>query len=251
MDSEGLLKESFGLNSYESRVYLVLLKGSMNASEIAQESGVPQSRTYDTLRELGRKGFVSEREGVYAAVKPSTALRARMARFRAEFGAQQAAREGAMKEILEETEELTSRAHDSAEPVMLRGIDSIGAAFLEVLRSSDEVILVVRKGLRTSAEFLSYVRDAEKVKTRIRVLVPKNARLSARELGEAKRLGLEVRRSSAAFLDVMVGDSDDVIIGVPAKGEDESFRAVGIWMKDRSFSAALRSTLEGLRLEES
>ncbi len=241
MESERLLKEAFGLNTYEAKVYLALLKQGMRAIEAAQASGVPQSRTYDTLRALEQKGFVSEAGPIFHAVKPSTALRARVAKFSADFGAEQSARHDAMKRIIAETEPLYGSGVGGGEPAMLRGMDAIAGAFLEVLRSSDDVFIVARKGLKASAEFLEYLKTSESLNTKVRILVPKSARLSKHEVQEASRLGLDVRRSQAALLDMMVGDSGDVIIGVPAAGE-EPFRAVGIWLKDKSFSAALLST---------
>ncbi len=246
MESEELLKRAFGLTSYEARAYLALVRARMNAAEVARVSGVPQSRTYDTLRALAQKGFAVESGGVYRAVKPSTALRARLARFSADFGASQAEREDALKRIVEEAEATPAAVQKQRDPEMLRGIDSIGGAFLDVLRSSDDVFLVIRKGMKASAEFLGYVRASEKLDTRIRVLVPQTIELSRGDAAEAKRLGLEVRRSSAALLDMMVGNSEDVIIGVPAHGEDSSFGAVAVWVKDQSFSTSLRSTLEHL-----
>jgi len=249
VESEGLLREAFGLNSYEARIYLALTKGGMRAAEVALASGVPQSRTYDTLRELAQKGFVTEAEGVYAAVRPSAALRVRMAKLGRDFEAQQSVRDVAMKRIVAETEPSFGGSGRAGDPVMLRGMDSIAAAFMDVLGSSRDVFLVVRKGLRASDEFLGFVGAADRRKTRVRVLAPESARLSKADVKEATRLGLQVRRTPAAFLDIMVGDSDDVILGVPAKGEEEAFRAVAVRIRDESFSTALRSTFKAIWAE--
>uniref|UniRef100_UPI0025FBF5B6 TrmB family transcriptional regulator n=1 Tax=Thermococcus sp. TaxID=35749 RepID=UPI0025FBF5B6 len=60
---EGRLKE-FGLNEYEVRAYLALIKnGPLTAGELAALSGVPQPRIYDVVRTLMAKGFVITSQG--------------------------------------------------------------------------------------------------------------------------------------------------------------------------------------------
>jgi len=51
--------ELLGINKYEARAYEALLQlGKASAPEIAQESGVPYGRIYDTLNSLVSKGLV-------------------------------------------------------------------------------------------------------------------------------------------------------------------------------------------------
>ncbi|WP_048151339.1 TrmB family transcriptional regulator [Palaeococcus ferrophilus] len=57
------LKE-FGLNEYEVRAYLTLIKnGPLTAGELAALSKVPQPRIYDVIRTLMAKGFVTTSQG--------------------------------------------------------------------------------------------------------------------------------------------------------------------------------------------
>lgn len=69
------LKDYFGLNIYETKVWLALIKkGIASAGEIAVISGVPRSRTYDVLESLEKQGFAIQKIGKpvkYIAVKPS------------------------------------------------------------------------------------------------------------------------------------------------------------------------------------
>jgi len=61
------LKE-MGLNTYEAKVYLALLKKNpATGYEISKESSVPQARAYDTLKALETRGIVAA-----AAGKPVT-----------------------------------------------------------------------------------------------------------------------------------------------------------------------------------
>jgi len=68
------IKEYFGLNIYETKVWLALLgKGVASAGEIAEISRVPRSRTYDVLESLEKQGFALMKLGKpvkYIAVKP-------------------------------------------------------------------------------------------------------------------------------------------------------------------------------------
>ncbi|MFA6023422.1 MAG: helix-turn-helix domain-containing protein [Candidatus Pacearchaeota archaeon] len=68
------IKDYFGLNIYETKVWLALLnKGIASAGEIAELSGVPRSRTYDVLESLEKNGFAMQKIGKpvkYFAIKP-------------------------------------------------------------------------------------------------------------------------------------------------------------------------------------
>ncbi|GGL24585.1 ArsR family transcriptional regulator [Halarchaeum grantii] len=70
--------EGFDLGEYEIAAYLAVLEhGEMTASEIADETDVPQPRVYDTVRSLSDRGLVELRESrpmVVVAVDPDEAF---------------------------------------------------------------------------------------------------------------------------------------------------------------------------------
>jgi len=72
------IKDYFGLNVYETKVWLALLsKGIASAGEVAEISGVPRSRTYDVLEGLEKRGFAIIKLGKpvkYLGVKPKMIL---------------------------------------------------------------------------------------------------------------------------------------------------------------------------------
>src|SRR3989338_3816348 len=72
------IKDYFGLNIYETKVWMALLgKGVASAGEIAEASGVPRSRTYDVLESIEKQGFAISKIGKpakYIAVKPGIIL---------------------------------------------------------------------------------------------------------------------------------------------------------------------------------
>jgi len=75
--------KTLGLNLYESRAYLALVKGKeLTAKGVGQSSLIPQSRTYDVLESLSRKGFALATPAsptTYLPVPPSKILDARYA----------------------------------------------------------------------------------------------------------------------------------------------------------------------------
>ncbi len=72
------IKDYFGLNVYETKVWLALLsKGVASAGEVAEISRVPRSRTYDVLESLEKRGFAIVKLGKpvkYLGVKPDMIL---------------------------------------------------------------------------------------------------------------------------------------------------------------------------------
>ena len=66
--------KDFGLNSYESKLWIALLsRGVSTAGELSYISNVPRSRAYDVLESLEKKGFIIVKVGKpikYLAVTP-------------------------------------------------------------------------------------------------------------------------------------------------------------------------------------
>jgi len=72
------IRDYFGLNLYETKVWLALLsKGVVSAGDVAKISKVPRSRTYDILESLEKKGFAIaklEKPVRYIGIKPKIIL---------------------------------------------------------------------------------------------------------------------------------------------------------------------------------
>lgn len=71
--------KALGLNLYESRAYIALLSAKeLTAKGVGQSALIPQSRTYDVLESLARKGFALATPAApttYVPVSPSKILR--------------------------------------------------------------------------------------------------------------------------------------------------------------------------------
>ena len=70
--------KEFGLNSYESKVWVALLsRGVSTAGELSDIANVPRSRSYDVLESLEKKGFIVMKLGKpiqFVALKPSEVI---------------------------------------------------------------------------------------------------------------------------------------------------------------------------------
>lgn len=73
-----ILRENVGMSEYEAKVYLALIRGgTQTMTELAETSGVPKQRVYDTVDELRDDGFVEVIDDYPQkahAVDPSEAL---------------------------------------------------------------------------------------------------------------------------------------------------------------------------------
>jgi sugar-specific transcriptional regulator TrmB len=243
--AERYLKESFGLTSYEARAYLALLRSALKPKDVSSAAGIPMPRVYDTLRGLEEKGFVRKEADLYASVEPGLALQARLLGRRRELEesyASMAEAKDALARILARAP--GSRAPGAREPVVLKGIDSIVAAFLDAVGRSDDVIIAVRKALRVKGAFRAYLESFPTTGKRIRLLLPASSRLADPDKKFLSGIGIEVKSYSNPMLDMMVADETDVIVGVPDRSSDEPFSAIGLWIQNHAFAKSLRAALE-------
>ena len=72
------LAKKLGLNEYESRAYLSMLRlGTAEASAVSKSASIPRARVYDVLTSLEKRGFIEKKPSkpvAYVAVAPSKAF---------------------------------------------------------------------------------------------------------------------------------------------------------------------------------
>jgi sugar-specific transcriptional regulator TrmB len=71
--------QRIGFTQYEAKIYIALTRaGALNGNEISQASGVPSSKTYETVRKLVTKGavaaFAEEAGTKYVALPPAQVI---------------------------------------------------------------------------------------------------------------------------------------------------------------------------------
>lgn len=145
------IKEYFGLNIYETKVWLALLgKGIASAGEIASISGVPRSRTYDVLESLEKKGFAIvrlEKPVKYLGIKPKIMLEKLRKNIRREAedrmislsGIKETEEFEALEELYKKGESPVKRENVST---ALRGRANISNYLKEIIDNAKEEVIV-------------------------------------------------------------------------------------------------------------
>ncbi len=245
------VRHFFGLNIYESKVWLALLnKGAATAGEIAELSGVPRSRTYDVLEGLEKQGFAISKLGKpikYLAVKPAMVL--------------EKIRNNLTNEVKERESQLgkikTTQEYKDLELLHKQGIEPVKAEELSsALRSrslihsylrdmignaNKEVILVTTPtALARKMKILRNVlSQARKHGVKIRIGAAGNdgeIKELSKDLGiEIKKLGLDAR--------FCIVDSSEVLFMTKPDSVDAE-EDTGIWMNSAFFASTLKNLFE-------
>lgn len=242
-EAENLLKSSFKLSLYEARAYISLLHASLSPREIASAARIPLPRVYDTLATLEEKGFIHETGDGYSAITPRIALKTRLTQFDAQFRHNIKQGEAAGRRLESLLRTVAKRREPASEVVLLRGINTIAGKLLEVLQNSRSVYVTVKKGLQAKEFFKQFAEKLDLGATKVRILVPKAAKLTKEDLTLARKLGLAIRWSSAILFDMVLVDDRDVVIGVPDPLSEELYHSVAVWVRSRNFALSVRESL--------
>lgn len=250
-EAKQLLQERFGLSSYEARVYVALLQAQMKPKELASKARVPLPRVYDILDRLEQKGFVYPAGERYSAIAPHIALKTRLTQFEAEFRDGMKRNEDAKRRIESLIRTVAKPGEQKSEVVLLRGINTIAGKLLEALQNAKSLYVTAKKGLEAKEFFKQFAGNLDLGSTRVRILVPNDAELTAADLRLARKLGLEIRRSSAIMFDMVVVDKREVMIGVPDPLSEELFHSVAVWVRSESFAKSVGEALAEIWIKAS
>ncbi|MEM2089996.1 MAG: helix-turn-helix domain-containing protein [Candidatus Pacearchaeota archaeon] len=240
------VKYYFGLNVYESKVWLALLsKNGASVGEIAEISGVPRSRVYDVLKSLEKQGFVIAKLGKpikYIAVKPAVVV--------------EKLKTNVMKEAKERIEELNNVQNISEfkeleqlyskgiEPVDLKELSSAIRGNANIYNHLKELITGAKKEvilvstiaeLKRRAHFLKPLFEKLK-KDNIKILVACNAEENNTLFAISKALGVPVKkiRVNSRFCIV---DAEKALITITPETEED----LAILLHSPFFSRAMIS----------
>jgi len=248
------VKFHFGLNIYESKVWVALLSKSIaTVGEIAEVSGVPRSRVYDVLESLEKRGFAIAKLGKpvkYIVVKPAVVL--------------EHMKNSVMRQAEERTKNLTnirdSQEYKELETLYTKGIVPVQAEELSsairgrqniyshlkdlISNAKKEVVLVsTSTALKRKAHFLRPIFN--KLKDRnISIRVAANTTVGSKGKGEllmlSKELGVPVRpiKINTRFCIV---DNNKALVFITPDTEDE--KDMAIWISSHFFSHALTTFL--------
>jgi HTH-type transcriptional regulator, sugar sensing transcriptional regulator len=145
--------QKLGLTLYEARLYLGLLThGAQNGNELSRSAEVPSSKVYSTLHKLVAAGYVSQvrRDGSaeYVCIPPDELVQ----RLRAEYERPLDYLEGALPSLAATEPDADVLQITSAEAILHRGREVIGAAGHEVFVSLWDESLEAMRGALTAAD---------------------------------------------------------------------------------------------------
>ncbi len=260
------LKENFGLNTYEARVYVALIKrGEMVPKQIGVEANIPLPRTYDTLRALEEKGFVistPSKEGssrLYRAVDPEIALNKRIKDFEEDYKALISKKKNSFDFLVKKLGEAfkTSSEVRLEEVFLIRRLENIiEKAWGMIKRARNEVILV---GYAT-IELLNYeewklkemfpiIHDRLKNKVSFKLLVPKfeeGQKMLIKTVTSGFKELFTVKISENTMLDFLIIDQKEILLGVPQPNIEEVFEGSvsALWFQNPLFADALKRNFQ-------
>jgi HTH-type transcriptional regulator, sugar sensing transcriptional regulator len=179
--------KDFGLNSYESKLWVALLsRGVSTAGELSDISNVPRSRAYDVLESLEKKGFVVVKVGKpikYLAVPPSEVVE-RVKKKVLEEADQKNKVLNTLKEsdILEELTTLHTEGIKLVDPTdksgAFRGQDKVHEHLLTMVKGAQQSVTLMstKEGLNRKYDLLANTfKKISKKGVKVRIAAPTGA----------------------------------------------------------------------------
>ncbi len=170
--------QQIGLTDYETKVYLALLsKGQMSAYELAEKAGLYRQVTYDSLKRLMEKGFVSSvvegKTKLFKAIDPKLIL---------EYLNEKTE---SFKQILPELSKLNDESKQSLVVETYKGKNVVGIALKDIINNlknskNKEVLCTAVDEYIPEKEFelavQQYERDLLYYKIKERVIIQEGAK---------------------------------------------------------------------------
>ena len=248
------LRQFFGLNLYEVRIWTALLsRGVSTAGELSDIGNVPRSRAYDVLESLEKKGFVVMKLGKpikYIAVEPEEVVNR------------------VKKLINEKAEESVKRLEDLKSTDVLGELNSLHTQGIEFIEPSDlSGALRGRHNLYTHLELM--IKNAEKSVTlvttskgiirKVDALKPELEKLTKK--GVKIRIAAPITKENAHSLKDVMGiaevknldklnarfciiDDKEILFMVLNDEEVHPTYDVGIWVTTPYFSSTLTNLFD-------
>lgn len=246
------IKYHFGLNIYESKVWLALLSKSVaTVGEIAELSGVPRSRVYDVLESLEKQGFAIAKLGKpvkYIAVKPAIVIEHMKNNILRE--AEERAKNLASIKESQEYRELEILHNRGIEPIQpedlssaIRGKQNIYSHMKELIAGAKKEVIIVSnvESLKQEMHFLKPIFEKLRAQgVAIRVAVNDDSENKINIAALAKELGVVIKRIkiNAKFCIV---DGSKLLTFVNPNAEEE--KEMAVWINSPFFSHALTTFL--------
>lgn len=243
------LRQFFGLNLYEVRIWTALLsRGVSTAGELSDIGNVPRSRAYDILESLEKKGFVVMKLGKpikYIAVEPKEVVERvkKFVRLNAEENIKKL-EELKGKDLLKELDLLHKQGIEFIEPTDLSGAirgrhNLYNHLELMIKGAQKNVILTTTsKGVMRKVESLRPVLERLKkrgVKIKLAAPITKENLAMAKDVSKIADVR-SVNKLDARFC---VVDGKEVTFMVMNDNDVHPSYDIGVWVNSPYFATAL------------
>ena len=248
------LRQFFGLNLYEVRVWTALLsRGVSTAGELSEIGNVPRSRAYDVLESLEKKGFVLMKLGKpikYIAVEPPEVVE-RVKKYFRVIADTKIKRLDNLKttDILTELNTLHKQGIQFIEPTDLsgaiRGRHNIYTHLETMIKKAEKsvVIMTTSKGLIRKVEALK--PELEKLKKKnVKIKIAANMTKEAMDAANVIGKLAEVRVAENVSARFAIIDGKEVMFMVMDDKDVHPTYDIGIWANTPYFATALNELFE-------
>ncbi len=248
------IKDYFGLNIYETKIWLALLKkGIASAGEVASISGVPRSRAYDVLESLEKRGFAIaklEKPVKYMGVKPKMIIDKLKNNVKRE--ADERMVELSKIKSSEEFLNLESIYNDVLSPLKkedfsasLKGKSNISNHIKETIRNAKKEVIIctsvddIMPKIRLFNQTFQILKNS---KIKVNIALSGNETL-IKQMSEKFGINFRKTKINAKFFII---DRKEIIFYLSKKSDDEG---TAIWVNSEFFAEAFASLFEkALRL---
>jgi HTH-type transcriptional regulator, sugar sensing transcriptional regulator len=247
------LRQFFGLNLYEVRIWTALLsRGVSTAGELSDIGDVPRSRAYDVLESLEKKGFVVMKVGKpikYLAVEPKEVVE-RVKRTIKDDAERDIAKlkELNTSDVLGELGSLFKNGVEFVEPADLsgaiRGRHNIYAHLETMVKKANKSITLVTtsKGVLRKVDALSpSLTKLSKKGVKIRVVAPKSEE-NKQTLNDIGKMA-EVKELKGIDARFCIVDGNEIMFMMMHDDEVHPSYDIGIWVNTPYFAGAMENLL--------
>ncbi|MEK6973941.1 MAG: helix-turn-helix domain-containing protein [Nanoarchaeota archaeon] len=245
------LRQIFGLNLYEARIWTALLsRGVSTAGELSDIGNVPRSRAYDVLESLEKKGFVVMKLGKpikYLAVDPCEVIDRVKKNIReyADFNIQKL-KELSNTDVLNELNVLHKQGIEFVEPTDLSGAirsrHNIYNHLELMVKKADKsvTIMTTNKGFLRKIESLGPIFEKlAKKDVKIRIAAPMS-KDTAPALKEISKFA-DVRHLKGMDGRFCIIDSKELMFMLMDDKDVHPTYDIGIWVNTPFFAGALEN----------
>lgn len=243
------IKDLFGLNVYETKVWLALLSvGIASAGKVATISGVPRSRTYDVLESLEKQGFAIaklDKPVKYLGVKPNVILE--KLKNNVERDAKDKIISLSKITKTEEYERIVNLYEEGMNPVKkedvsasLKGKLNISNHLKEILQNAKKEVVICTSAddMNSKARiFANTFNLLKENKVKIMIALSGNEKL-IKEL--EKKFGIKIKKMNIDAK-VFVVDRKEILFYTSQDTKDEG---TAIWLNSEFFAQAFAEMLE-------